>query len=471
MENTSNGTPRRPVRRRRKRNPVRVFIQSYLPVLVVAVLVILFIIFVSGSISRSNARREQKRQESIAAEQSEAQYELELHAEANRLAAEAEVLAAMYDYDGAVAVLDSFSGNLYDYDAMLESRDAYLAAKDTLVAWDDPSKVTSLSFHHLIVDGHRAFSDPEDGSGYQYHYLTIKEFTAILQQLYDNGYVLVDLDDFIAAPNSADGISGYSPKTLYLPEGKKPLLLSQNQVNYYAYLIDGNDDGLPDKDGDGFASRLVVDSNGNLACEYMDSNGNVQTGAYDLVPVLEEFIARNPGFSYRGARAILAVSGYEGLFGYRTNPEAADALGQDYYDEQLAQLPKVLNALREKGYTIACYTYGNVAYGKLSAAEIKEDLDKWKAEVTPLLGETDILVLAKTSDISDTHEAYSGDKYNVLRDMGLRCFLGFGNAPWATVSNDSVRLGRLLVTGNNLKNNASLFEGLFDAASVLDTSR
>lgn len=469
MENTNNGSPRRPVRRRRKRNPVHVFIQTYLPVLVVAVLVILFIMFVSGSIRRSNARREQKRQESIAAEQSEAQYQLELQAEAVRLAEDAQALADMYDYDGAVALLDSFSGNLYDFGELHSLREACITARDSLVAWEDPSEVVNLSFHLLIVDPGRAFRHEGYSSSFQRNFITVTEFNAILQQLYDNGYILVDRDDLF----SSDSAEGFSPKTLYLPQGKKPLMLTQTHVNYYTYMTDGDGDGLADKDGAGFASRLILDDSGKLTCEYVDGQGQRHTGPYDMVPILDDFIAAHPDFSYQGARATLAVSGYDGLFGYRTDPETAQRISQEYYDQQLAEVPAVINALREAGYTIACYTYNNLAYGNISAAKIKDDLDRWQAEVAPLLGPVDTLVFAKESDISDTHDAYSGDKYNILKSMGLRYFLGFcgSGEPWATVSNDCVRMGRILVDGNHLTNHASLFEGLFDAASVLDPSR
>ena len=107
-------------------------------------------------------------------------------------------------------------------------------------------------------------------------------------------------------------------------------------------MIDGNDDGYADKDGCGFASRLIVDADGNVTCEMIDNTGAIVTGSYDLVPILEEFISAHPDFSYRGARATLAVSGFEGLLGYRTNPETISKLGQEYYDSQLKAVPAVI---------------------------------------------------------------------------------------------------------------------------------
>ena len=42
-----------------------------------------------------------------------------------------------------------------------------------------------------------------------------------------------------------------SSKELYLPQGKKPVIITQTQVNYNTYMVDGDGDKLPDKDGDG----------------------------------------------------------------------------------------------------------------------------------------------------------------------------------------------------------------------------
>ncbi len=474
MENMNNSTPnRRPPQRRKKRNKFKKFMDAYAPLLVIAAVVILFAVFISGSIRRSNERREQQRNESIAAAQSEAQKLLEQEAEANRILAEAERLAAGCDYDAAIALLDSFQGDFYAFDSLIACRDACVLAKDNLVAWNNPADVMNLSFHQLIVDPQKAFSDDRYGDSYPYHYITTSEFAGILQELYENNYILVDFADFIEQTDNADGSVSLASKTLYLPQGKKPLMITQNQANYYTYMVDGDGDGLADKGGDGFASRLIVDSAGKLTCEYVDNTGTTVTGSYDLVPMLEDFIARNPGFSYRGARAVISVSGYDGLFGYRTNPSAVKKLGQAEYDRQLQQLPQVVQALREKGYRIACYTYGNVAYGSLSTSAIQEDLEKWKQEVTPLLGQVDTLVFAKNSDISKDTNAYSGDKFNILSNAGFRYFIGFWETDsyYGVVSRNHVRTGRLMVTGDNLVNKKSMFNGIFTPDAVLDTTR
>ena len=83
------------------------------------------------------------------------------------------------------------------------------------------------------------------------------------------------------------------------------------------------------------------------------------------------------------------------------------------------------------------------------------------------------IAVPSNDDISTTQDAYSGDKYDALKDAGFNLYFGFcaDGTPWATVSNTHVRLGRIMVTGKNLINNASWFAGMFDAATVLDTAR
>ena len=96
----------------------------------------------------------------------------------------------------------------------------------------------------------------------------------------------------------------------------------------------------------------------------------------------------------------------------------------------------------------------------------------WTDEVVPIIGELDILAYAQLTDITKD-AAYSGEKYELLQDTGFRYYLGFcedGN-PWASITDNYVRQGRILVTGSNLAHHADWFTNMFDAASVLDTTR
>lgn len=464
--------PERPVNpARKKRSQMRVFKEVYLPVIIAGAAVILILIFIVGSIVRAVQKSNIQKQASIAASQSLAEEETRLAEEAQALMEKAAVLADGFDYAGAAALIDSFSGDLTKYPELTAKRDEYAQMRDTMVIWDDPSQVVNLSFQLLIADANRAFNDETYADSFKRNFITTSEFSAILQQLYDNGYILVRLEDFITTQTSEDGSIVYTNKPLYLPEGKKPLVLTQTNVNYNLYLVDSDGDMIADQGGSGFASKMIFNGS-SVVCEMVDASGQTLTGAYDLVPILDAFVAEHPDFSFRGAKATLALTGYNGLFGYRTNSEAREQLGEEAYTQAVQQINQISSALRASGYTMACYTYGNIPYGDNSIAEIQADLSDWNAEVVPVLGGVDILVYAQKSDISAEAE-YSGEKYETLHNAGFNYYVGFCNngKPWVHINDNYVRQGRILVSGDSLQNNPDWFTGMFDAAAVLDPAR
>lgn len=456
---------KRPVNpRRRKRSQMQIIKEDYLPVIIIGISLILILVFIIGSIVRAVQRKqynaELSEQSAIAAQQEQER----LESEAATLMTEAADLAKHFDYDGAIAVLDRFTGNMYDFAEFSDRYAEYAKAASNLVLWDDPEQVVSLSFQPLIADAARAFADTTYGTSYYNNYITVDEFTKILLQLYENGYILVRHSD-LKTENGA--------MNLYLPNGKKPLIITETHVNYNTYMIDSDGDKLPDKDGDGFASKLILDENGNLTCEMVDSAGNTVTGAYDILPILESFIETHPDFSYKGAKAILALTGYDGLFGYRTSASAEDYFGKAYHDQQTAAAKEVIAAVKKAGYELACYSYENEPYGNYTADQIKAEMELWKNEVTPLLGDVSLFVFCRNSDIAEPGTAYSGSKFDVLKTYGFTDFIGFSldGKLWHNAYDGYSRMGRILVTGSNLVNNAQWFEGIFDAYSVMDKTR
>ena len=455
-------------RRRKKLSKERIIKEVYLPPIIAGLALILIITFISGAISR--AVKAKQDQENALAASNEASSSA-LQQEAEMLMAEAEALAQVYNYEAAIAKLDSFSGEISKFQGMMDMYNTYTQAKDKVVAFEDFASIPNLSFHGLIADPSRAFIDETFGKSYNANYVTIDEFSKILQQLYDKGYVLVNFNSFIVETTGEDGKVSYSTQPLYLPEGKKPLMLTQTLVNYELFTIDSDGDMEADKGGDGFASKLVVDVNGNILNEYVDADGNTVTGAYDLVPILNDFLEQHPDFSYRGAKATLAVTGEDGVFGYRIMHSVKDKKGEDYYNQQAEGAKKIAQALRDDGYIIGCYTYSNISYGELSATKIQADLDMWKKEVVPVIGKVDLLVYAKSSDISANEGYANNNKYNVLYQEGFRYFVSSANVPWAEVTNEYVRQSRIMVTGGNMKNTPSTYTNYFDAASVLNELR
>lgn len=456
--------------RRKKRSKMQIFKESYLPVLIFALVLILIIWMIVAAVKRNKEEDRRAKEASIAASEASEEAKRLLDEEAAGLMTAAQALADTYDYDGAVKLLDSFSGNIYNYDEMLTLRDSFLAAKDQLVLWEDNNDVVNLSFHVLMADIERAFADKDNVNYFKRDFITTYEFTEILDQLYANNYILVSMDDLVAEVENADGTVSYAGKPLYLPEGKKPLMLTETQVNYYTYMVDDDNDGYADANGSGFASRLIVTDEGEIKCEYVTDAGTTKVGDYDMVPILNSFLEEHPDFSYKGAKAVLAVTGSDGVFGYRIQPEAEEKFGEDYYQEQLDGAKKIIQALRDDGYTIACYSYAHKNYGEASSLEVvSKDLTLWEENIAPILGDCDILVYARYTDIP----AYSGERYELLKEAGFRYFYGIctGADTWLEVENDYVRQGRILLSGSGLTSNSSAYKDLFDAEAVVDPDR
>lgn len=470
-----NNTPERPTNpRRRKRSQFEIFKESYLPVIIAGAAIVLSMIFIIGSVSRSVSKKQDSKEASIDAENLEHEKDSQLNEEAAQLMTRAENLAAKMQYDEAIAVLDSFSGDLSDPDFsdMAAMRERLVLERSQLVAWDDPSQIKNLAIQMLLADTDRAYNDASFSKNFKEKFLSIDEFQKILSQLYSNGYVLISFDDIIGQETLESGEVVYTTKTLYLPQDKKPLLLTQFNVNYHQYLIDPDNDGTPDKNGSGFASKLIIDENGEVACEYVDANGNNLVGAYDMIPILNAFLEEHPDFSYNGARATIALTANEGLFGYRFDSGLEAQIGTAAYE---APLKELIAKLRSQGYDFACYTYEDrlAGYANLTAAEIQLEMDNWNTQVPRFLGDLDIFVFAREGDIAAPNTAYSGEKFEILENAGFGIFIGScpdGNS-WFMNEGSYVRMGQILLTPANLANNSAWFTNMINADLVLDPAR
>ncbi len=448
-------------RRRRKKSKAQLFKEVYLPPIIACVCLILVLSFAIGALS--NFIQQKKIDEEISSSRQEStQSESELaQQEYQRIMAEAAGLAAGYDYQGAIDLLDSFADQS-SYPDMVALRAQYVSTQSSLVEYNDPTSIANLSFHVLIVDLARAIADTDLGPKYNRNFVSTTEFSKILNDLYNNGYVLVDFDSF--APINGDRILTDS---IYLPEGKKPFMLTETLVNYLEYMIDSNGDGEADSGGAGFASKLVLDSNGDIKAEYVDASGSTLVGDYDLVPILESFIQEHPDFAYRGARATVAVCGYQGVFGYRINSSYAASKGTTYQEEQIAGAKAIAQALRDKGYTIACYSYDNVDYANMNTNQITSDLQSWTNQIVTVIGEVNTFVFAQESNIT---EYGTGTAYNVMYNSGFRYFVSSASTPYTEVTSSYVRQNRLMVTGRTMTYYSGWFTGMFDCAAILDVN-
>ena len=387
---------------------------------------------------------------------------------------EAEQLAAGYDYAGAIDLLESVKE---PDEAVTEAIAAYTEAEESLVVWPADQPVPHVFFHTLIADPARAFDGDYKEAGYNQYMTTIDEFNRMLEDLYERGYVLVSPYD-IAYEVTEDDESHFVAGEIRLPEGKKPLLMSQDDVNYYGYMI-GNGNGKNEipvfttEENDGFASKIVIGEDGYPTCLYVDADGNEQTGAYDLVPLLENFIQEHPDFSYRGARAMLGVTGYEGVLGYRTKPSYREAMGDEAYEKEVADAKAVAKCLKEHGWLLVSHSYGHPAYGNISTSHLKKDSQKWEDTVQPIIGKTDIILYPYGSDIAGI-EAYtnSNAKFKALYNDGYRYFFGVDGAhDWQQMGDTYFRGGRRNLDGYRMYYYPDSLTDFIDVDRVFDEAR
>ena len=450
-------------RRRRRKSKAQIFKEVYLPPIIVCICLILVITFLIGSVSNAitlkrieNEKEQMQLSESLSAAAQAEQ-------ENQRILEQAEKLAAEYNYEDAITLLDSV-GDLTEHQDLQAKRAEYVNTMSSLVEYNNPHDIPNLSFHVLIHDLAQALKSEQYGGSYNKNFVSTSEFTKILENLYRNGYVLVDFESFVGAKTDINGNAQFEAVPIYLPADKKPVMITETMVNYFAYMIDPNNDGITDHSG--FPSKLIVDGNGDIKAEYVDASGQTNVGNYDLVPILEDFIESHPDFSYRGARAILAVTGHEGVFGHRINSAVVANKGNDYWEQEVAGAKEITNALREKGYTIACYTYKNDAYSGWSVAQISADLQSWTTQITSVIGNVDTFVFAKTSNITD----YNGAAFQTMYQSGFRYFISNAESPMTQVNPTYVRQNRLMVTGETMQHYSSRFTGLFDCAAILEVT-
>ena len=394
----------------------------------------------------------------------------------SELIAKADFIAAGYDYQRAIQMLQE--SEYYGTNDELAKKEAeYQQLDSQLVVYSNPETITHIFFHSLIVDPERAFDKDEDQNGYNMYMTTVDEFNAILEAMYQKGYVLISPYD-MAYEVTDDSGAHFTYGQIRLPAGKIPFLMSQDDLNYYSYMV-GTGSGInetpvfADTNGDGFAHKIVIGNDGFPTCEYMAADGTVTTGDYDLVPALETFIQAHPDFSYHGARAILGMTGYEGVFGYRTKPSYEAAMGSEAYAAEVAAAKEVAQCLKDHGWILASHSYGHPAYGNLTPERVERDSDKWENTVQTIIGDTDVILYPHGSDIAGIEKySFSNKKFSVLYEDGYRYFFNVdGHVYWNQLGENYFRGGRRNLDGYRMYHNPNKLSDLFDVDQVFDQAR
>ncbi len=359
--------------------------------------------------------------------------------------AEADLKAQMYDYDAAIELVKSSP----DYETSIEAKAAverYEADKAKCVKWPDNTQISHIFVHSLIVDTSRAFGpQSSQPKGYNQYMTTVSEFNKMIESMYEKGYVMVSIHDIAKRVVDADGTEKLVAQDIMLPPGKEPFVLSQDDVNYYAYM-----------DNDGFADRLVIGEDGIPTCQYTDIDGNVSYGEYDVLPIIDRFLKEHPDFSYRGAKGILAVTGYEGALGYDTglSMKIYDGLSDEEKMKRInAEREKakaVADAIKADGWEFASHSYTHSNMTNATLEKMQYDSKRWKEEVEIILGPTDIYIYPYGADICDWH-GYKGEKFELLKSYGFWYFCNVdASRYWIQLKSDYFRMGRINTDGERM---------------------
>ncbi len=317
------------------------------------------------------------------------------------------------------------------------------AAADDLVRYRGP--VEHIFFHPLMPEPQYTLHRGTQPAEFNKWMTTAREFRGIVRQLYANDWVLVDLESLFRVRK--DGSLRRAP--LRLPKGKKPLVISIDDLNYPQYMIDNH-----------LNSKLVLDESGEIAARRTRPDGTkVVSRASEIVPILDRFVARYPDFSIDGAKGTIALTGFEGILGYRTSGE-----GRRARTEQRRVAP-VVKRLKETGWTFGSHSYAHPDFGSSAYARVVQDTDRWERYVEPLIGgNARVFVYPFGSPAAGANLSY-------LRKAGFRIFCTIGPTASTTVREGYAVQARVHVDGMSMLSQKGMLKRFFDADSVLDPRR
>ena len=348
----------------------------------------------------------------------------------------AQSLAQQYFYDEARAALSDAE---LECDEIAAARAELESEKAALVDYTDD--IPHIFLHSLIVYPEMIFTDlATPMGGYNSGFSEKAEFEKILPQLYERGYVLYDLDKLWVKQDGK-----MVRQKIMLPEGKTPLILSVDDVAY-AY-------------GDGYAQQLFVDDSGELMYRVNNPSGGVDIiPDGDVMGVVDAFVAEHPDFSYQGHKGTIALTGFQGAFGYDYDiPEQAD------------QMRVVVAALKARGWNFASHSYThnrvNNFYGPgCSVEKISYDINKWVDHVVPCIGETRLFIAPFGYRVQQP-------ALQCILDAGFEIYCTVDSKVYNELNDDYALMSRIEIGGYSMTYYRDILnERFFDVDSVFDAT-
>ena len=332
-----------------------------------------------------------------------------------------------------------------------------------LVPYD--GAVEHIFFHEVIAYPELAFSGSSRQKGYDDYMVTVSEYIKILESLYRNNYILVSMNDVWSEYSDENGTQRMRRNTLMLPEGKKPLIISFDDINFYEYMH-----------SDGFMQKLIIGEDGEIWTTGADPDGNtVVTQDLAAVPILDKFVKDNPDFSMYGVKGCIALTGYEGILGYRTQNDRNNDSAEFRLNrmQEIARVRPVIDRLKKTGWYFASHSYGHISLDTSSFDSVSADAARWMDEVGPLVGETQIFIYPFGSRLDGNDVNSTGPAFRFYHDLGFRLFASVGYEPFSLIKTDiaAVVCDRMNVDGIALRRSREQYLRFYDAREVFDPMR
>lgn len=299
-------------------------------------------------------------------------------------------------------------------------------------------------FYHYLIAYPEIAKKTSYGADLFKDCITPIEFRRSLEELYTNDFVLVDINSYL----SYDETGNAKLEPIIVPKGKKPLVMSFDDINYYSKNL-----------GKGTCDKIILDDKGNFAMLTI-KNDKKELITYDncVVPMLEQFCKEYPDFSPFGVKGVLALTGFDGILGYRVQRDSPDR------EEEIKAVTPIVEALKDSGWTFASHSFGHIHFKTAGLKRVKSDTKNWKNEVASIVGDTQVYVFP-FGEYTD----HSSEEFQYLLDSGFQIFCGVGMRPYIKAYNNYLFMDRQSIDGYSLVNHTKYLEPLMDNKKVIDT--
>lgn len=298
---------------------------------------------------------------------------------------------------------------------------------------------------HLVVSGiisyPSVFSNAKNSTILEEENITSNEFSKILKSLYKNDYILVKPSECFEIKNNI-----IERKSLFIPKGKKPLILSIDNISYGKV---------------GQVNKLILNEDGKVFSYTSKRSINERIhNDKEFITILEEFIDEHKDFSHNNAKGLILVSGNKGMFGYKTQKTNANS------KYQVKKCAEIISTLKNNGWEFCAKNYNE---NKLNSnnMDFASGINKWNNNVKTIIGNTIFYSFSENYELVED----LGYKSNLLINCGFKVFL---NENFETKTYTDQKFSNALImnvkkiNGVALRKHRNEFLNMFDSEIIYD---